>query len=80
MEIYKEDVYEIISNVLECEVNLIKQMNPDDDLAVCGMDSVSVIRLIVLLEERYDIEFQEDDIYIGKINTLNKIFELLKKY
>ena len=44
------------------------------------MDSVFAVQLIVKLEEVYDIEFQDNDMYIGQINILGKIFGLLKKY
>lgn len=80
MIICKEDVYRVLSDVLGCDIQFIQQMNEEDDLAVCGMDSVSAVQLIVKLEEVYEIEFQDVDMYIERINTLGKIFELLEKY
>ena len=80
MQICKKNVYQVISDVLGCDILFIQQMNEDEDLVVCGMDSVSAVQLIVRLEEAYDIEFQDDDMYIGRINTLGKIFDLLEKY
>ena len=50
------------------------------DKLAYGMDSVSLIRLIVTLEEKYNIEFQENDMYIEKMNTINKLIGLLKIY
>lgn len=80
MSVCKENVYQVISDVLGYDIQVVRKMSEEDDLAVYGMDSVSAVQLIVKLEEVYDVEFQDDDMYIGKINTLGKIFDLLEKY
>ena len=80
MSVCKKDVYQVVSDVLECDIQFIQRMSEEDDWAVYGMDSVSAVQLIIKLEEVYDIEFQDNDMYIGQINILGKIFGLLKKY
>lgn len=80
MEFYKDDIYQVLADVLETDIDLLKSMKEEDDLALYGLDSVSAVQLIVKLEEKYEIEFQDDDLSIGRLNTLKKLFCLLDKY
>lgn len=80
MKVCKEDVYQVISDVLNIDTEFIKHMNEAEDLVVFGMDSVSVVQLVVNLEEKYEIEFQDEDMSIERLNTLNKLFSLLERY
>lgn len=80
MKVCKEDVYQVISDVLNIDTEFIRHMNEAEDLVVFGMDSVSVVQLVVNLEEKYEIEFQDEDMSIERLNTLNKLFSLLERY
>lgn len=46
----------------------------DTDLSSLGMDSIKFIKLIVLLENEYDIEFPDDALLFSEMNTINKIY------
>lgn len=52
----------------------------DKDLRDDGLDSLNAIELIVALEMEFAIEFNEDDLLVERINTVDKIVELVKKY
>ena len=80
MEFFKDDIYQILADVLVADFELIKHMNEKDDLVIYGLDSVSSIQLIVKLEDKYEIEFQDVDLSIERINTLDKLFCLLQRY
>ena len=80
MEFFKDDIYQILADVLVADFELIKHMNEKDDLVIYGLDSVSSIQLIVKLEDKYEIEFQDIDLSIERINTLDKLFCLLQRY
>lgn len=80
MKIIEEDIFQILSSILGVEIDLIKNMNHDEDLATHGMTSISAIQLVVMLEETYEFEFKDEDLLMDRFNTLNKLFGLLASY
>ena len=61
----------------ETEVN---EIDGDEDLAQYGLESITSIQLVVMLEEKYNIVFDNDDLLMSKYNTINKLVKLLEKY
>ena len=49
----------------------------DKDLSVIGMDSLVFIRVIVALEEEFDIEFPDDKLLMSEMNTVSKILDVV---
>lgn len=72
----------IIRNKIKEVVGLENAENilGDKDLRDDGLDSLNAIELIVELEMEFAIEFDEDDLLVERINTVEKIVELVKKY
>ena len=80
MEYCKAEIYEMISNVLNVDNEIIANMDENDDFAIHGMDSSSAIQLIIKIEGKYDFEFKDEDLFIDKFNTLKKLLDLLTVY
>ena len=80
MNIDKNDVYAMIASLIDADIDVVKDIKPDEDLMEYGMTSVSCIQLIVKLEEKYEFCFKDEDLLIDKLNTLEKIFTLLAGY
>jgi acyl carrier protein len=80
MKICKDDVYKIISTLLEIDVENVKKIKEDEDLKDHGMTSILCIKLVVILEEKYGFYLKDEDLLIEKLNTLNKLFSLLEIY
>ena len=80
MTICKKDIYEIIAKLLNVDDEMIKNIKEDDDLMLHGMTSISCIQLLVNIEEKYGINFKDEDLLIQKFNTLKKLFTLLETY
>lgn len=78
MEVFKEDIYKMISELLEINVENVKDIDKDEDLTVYGMTSISFIQLIVMLEEKYNFDCKDEDLLIEKFNTFAKLFSLLE--
>ena len=76
----KDDIYKIVSNVLDINIALVYEIHGEEDLSTYGMTSISAMRLLIELEEKYNFEFEDRDLLIEKFNTLSKLFTLLKKY
>lgn len=80
MKICKDDIYKLLSNVLEIDVENVKNIKEDEDLMIHGMTSISCIQLVVMLEEKYNFDFKDEDLLVEKLNTFTKLFDLLETY
>ena len=49
----------------------------EDDLSALGMDSITFIRVIVALEEAFDIEIPDEYLLITEMNTLSKMTDVI---
>ncbi|ATO49915.1 phosphopantetheine-binding protein [Brevibacillus laterosporus] len=63
-----QDMLEIKEPIAEC-----------DDLTKMGLDSMTTIRLIVALEQAFDLEFSEEDLLLANFRTLEKITGLINE-
>lgn len=52
----------------------------DASLMDNGFDSLHIITLVVLIEEKFGIELKNEDLVFDKINTIRKWIQLLEKY
>lgn len=58
----------------------ILDIGKDVDLIGYGLDSLEAIELVVLLEEKYSISFDEEDLLIEKMSTVELIMGTINKY
>ena len=49
----------------------------DKDLSVIGMDSLVFMRVIVALEEEFDIEIPDEKLLMPEMNTVSKILDVV---
>ena len=54
-----------------------KAIQADDDLIEIGLNSLNCIQLIVLLEDKYNIEFGYIDLSVESVNTVSKIINYI---
>ena len=54
-----------------------KAIQADDDLIEIGLNSLNCIQLIVLLEDKYNIEFGYSDLSVESVNTVSKIINYI---
>ena len=69
--------------IYECVKKYIPSINEemfDVDFEKMGLDSISAISLIVDIEEILNLEFDDDDLVFSKINSINKLFEIIRRY
>lgn len=78
-----EKYIDILSGLFEeatIEKNIdVKNVQPDDDLKSFGINSVTYVKFIILIEEEFDIEFEIEDISFKEHNTFRKIIEIIKE-
>ena len=76
-KITKTKIIEIINlNVTNGVVLTIDQDN--ENLSELGMDSICFIQIIVSLEEEFECEIPDDKLIFSEMNTINKIYKVLK--
>jgi D-alanine--poly(phosphoribitol) ligase subunit 2 len=52
----------------------ITRINPDDSLISSGiLDSLALLRLVVVIESRYGVEVQDGELIPDNFETVNKI-------
>ena len=65
---------------LQLDEKTVDELDCESNLFEMGLDSIMVIKLIVLLEEKYNIEFNDTDLSFSNYSTLTGIQNILKKY
>lgn len=71
----QEKVRKIVSEILET-VN-IERDQIDVDLSTLGMDSIVFIRIVVALEEAFNIEIPYEFLIISEMNTISKMVDII---
>jgi acyl carrier protein len=74
----KRDVEVKIREIIDknCELTKrIQEIRIDDELQNYGMDSLSVIRVIVEIEEDFEFEFNDEDLVIDNFKSVDKLVD-----
>jgi phosphopantetheine attachment domain protein len=77
MNISIEKLIEVLSSVIS-DINF-DEISYDEDLSVMGMDSMEFVTIVVALEEEFDCEIPDEKLLISELNTVNKIYEVIKE-
>ncbi|MEK4077363.1 acyl carrier protein [Paenibacillus sp. FSL M7-0656] len=72
----KDTITKMIAQCLQ--VTNIKVIDVQDNLNDLGICSIKVIRLIVLLEEHFDITFNDEELLVENFNTLSNILNIIQ--
>jgi len=64
-------ILEIVKSNIEKEE--IQTSEFDTDLSTVGMDSITFIRIVVALEEAFEIEVPDDYLLMTEMNTIEKM-------
>lgn len=54
-------------------------LKENDDLTEIGLDSISFIKIIVALEQNYDIEFDDVSLDFSNFDSFNKLCDFVKE-
>ncbi|MBG9790220.1 acyl carrier protein [Brevibacillus laterosporus] len=68
-----------IRTILQDMLGIREPIAECDDLTKMGLDSMTTIRLIVALEQAFDLEFSEEDLLLANFRTLEKITGLINE-
>lgn len=75
----REDILDKVLKVLNAnlENTEITFEQTEDDLSALGVDSITFIRIIVALEEAFDIEIPDEKLLLIEMNTISKMTEVI---
>ena len=74
------DIFQKVKEVI-CDTVGEENVTPDQELkADLGFDSLSLVAVVVALEEKFGIEFNESDLDPSKIIHVGDLIELVEKY
>lgn len=57
-----------------------KDIENEDALVELGIDSLKTVELIIMLEDKFDIRFNNSDLLFGKLIQVKDVINLVKKY
>lgn len=72
----KEELKKIVCDVLNDEVEIADNINLMYDL---NMDSIQIVNVVAMLEERFDIEFELEDLNIDNLVSFSKLAETVER-
>lgn len=55
----------------------LTQQQAEEDLSLIGMDSISLIHVIVEIENMFEIEIPDEKLLLSEMNTLSKIVDVV---
>lgn len=75
----REDILDKVLKVLNAnmENTEITFEQTEDDLSALGMDSIVFIRVVVALEEAFDIEIPDEYLLLTKMKTISKMTDVI---
>lgn len=72
------EIKDVIIQNIELELPL-DQINYDTDLLEIGLTSISFIRLLVLLEDKFDIEVDDSELDYENFSNINNLANMIQK-
>lgn len=73
-------IKELLSSVLEDNLLDIQSVGSDENLVEAGLNSLRAISFVILIEDKFDIALEDEDLLFENINTITKINTLINKY
>lgn len=72
-EVIRNEIGEIL------EIEDIGSLDKDVDLKEYGMDSLNAIEIVVALETEFGIEFEEEDLLLDNLCSIQKLIEVVTR-
>lgn len=72
-----------LRNLLNDNIKLnvpIEKLSIEDDLNYLGVNSILYIKLIVAIEDEFDIEFDNDYLAVGSLKNLNMFMDYIESH
>jgi acyl carrier protein len=70
-----------LNSIIDGKIRLSKsteEIGDNEDLSNYGLNSISIIRLIISIEENFGFEVDEEDLTIERFNTIANMCEYIQ--
>lgn len=61
------------------EVTIQEPISAETKLELLGVNSLSIVKFVVMLEDEFDIEFEDEQLKRGKFVTINDLITYVEK-
>ncbi|EPY11374.1 MULTISPECIES: acyl carrier protein [Paenibacillus] len=68
----KEKVVNLLRENLE-DINEMDQIDPDQDLSIYGVNSLTFIKLVIAAEMEFGLKWKDEDLDFSNFSTINNI-------
>ena len=68
-----------MTNIMKNNFENVKYVNLDDNLIEGGLDSITAIKFIIVVEETFEFEFYDEDLHIDIFKTLNAMVDYIDR-
>lgn len=75
-----EDLKEVLKDVLDPDSDIFDNLTGETQLYESGVDSISLIMFVIAIENKYNIVWDDDDLIIERLSTLNGIISIINRY
>ena len=58
----------------------LDQFGNDDDLFDAGLDSMGIMRLLIFIEEHFNVSLPDDELEPENVQTINKLLAWIKRH
>lgn len=62
------------------ELEVTADFNDESELYDIGFDSIKIMELIVLIEEKFEIQINDDDLLEDNFSSVENVKQLITKY
>lgn len=73
MNTTKENLYSEIREIIKDTLDTKKEIGIEEDLITVGLDSLNTVSLILELEDRFDIAFDDNELLTENFSSIEKI-------
>lgn len=73
----EEKVREILAESGDLQVD-VSQVTPSDELKNFGINSISYLKIIVEIEEKFNVVFDKEDLFFDNFRSINNIVERIE--
>lgn len=75
----KERIIKIINKIVDKIDGKVQVNNETNLICDCGFDSIQLIQLIVMVEDEFDIEIEDDELEMHNISIVGNLVNIVEK-
>jgi acyl carrier protein len=79
MDNIKVGIADCVAMVLQMDPENVKKLSGETSLTTIGVDSFNCMDIIVNIESHFDIEFDDEDLFMDNLRTLDRLHKIVSK-